>query len=370
MVRVKNILKSGFLLPASIILSGLALYALWSHFLAVRVASLGACDRAAGCQYLAFNGRRSVTVSGFSADDSRFLSVGTAKGVIHDANTGSRLGGLNPGRDTYRYRISGDRSEILAYRADAVKVLDWEGQLLQSWTPDPESSVRNVALLPVLNGFLVAESGGLAVRHGNGDLVAWLVEGGSFLQVAATPDGAYVAAYDFVDDVVMGWPLQSLGDGIVIPNVEAQTIYLSADGARIAAAGAPGAYVWDTRDGSPVIAIEATDFPVTAAALASDGTRLAVGFENGAVVIFDVATQAQLQQFDHRHAPRSIRFNRSSDRLAVSLNTHTRVSGGEPLFRRSPRQSDRPFRPGDTLRQSDNRIEVTPGYVVVWSLAD
>lgn len=367
---IKNLFKLGCLLPAGILIPGLLLYAFWSNFLTVRMASFGACDRDAGCLYTTFNGRRSVAVLGFSADDSRFLTVGQGSGRIHAASDGSVLTRLNPGRESHRYRISGDRSEIVAYRGDSVKVLDWEGQIQRSWTPAADATVRNVATLPLLNGFLVAEADGLAVRHGNGDLVTWLVEGGSFLQVTATPDGEYIAAYDFVDDELMVWPLQNLGAGIVIPEVEALSIHLSADGALVAAGGAPGAYVWDTRDGSVVLDVVApdADTPVTATALREDGTQLAVGFADGTVTVFDLATQAPVKQFTHRHSPRYLSFDGSGDRLAVGLDSSTRVSGGEQVFRNNRDPGE--FRPGSTLRQSDNRISTTPGYVLVWAIAD
>ncbi len=376
MGNIKTILKQGCLWPVAFVLTGFAGYIVWAQVVSPRIAAQGDCDRSAGCLYTAVNGRRSVAVIGFSADGSRFLSRGTSSGQIHDATNGKFLTALDEGRENYSYSISGDRSEIVAHRKDSVKVFDWNGELLRSWTPDPGTSVRHVVTIPLVKGFLVAEPAGVSVRQGDGALITWLVEGEGIMQVAAAEAGDYVAAYNFADDQLMAWPLQSLDDGIVIDEVEALAFQLSADGSRLAAGGPQGAYVWQTGDGSPVLAVEPEVLKTTTAVLSLDGSLLAVGFENGSVAVFDVNTRELIRRFDHDRPPNQIMFDPLATSLAVGLDSQTSVSGGELVFRTQPHHDNVPYlrdsegmSPGGMLRQSQNRTSVKPGYAIVWSLA-
>lgn len=361
-------LKLGCLLPIGLLLGGFALYAVWSAVIGPRTAALGACKKGEGCLYTFFNGNRQVSVVGFSADGDRFLTRGRAGGQIHDGKTGKKLRGVDVGRENYAYSVSGDRSEILAHRKDNVKVLDWEGGLLREWQPDAEMSVRDVVRVPIVKGFAIAEAG-VSIWDGNGELITRLSEAEGIMDVAASADGEYLAAYNFVDDFITVWPLQRLEDRVKIEGVEALTMQLSADGALVAAGGSSGAYVWRTADGELVTAVEAEGQKATAAALSEDGEKLAVGFETGAVLVVDVATSEVVRQFDHGSPPNQILFGPEGVRLAVGLDSEVSVSGGELLLRPKPGETIRRG-PGANLRQSDNRISVKPGYGVVWSLAE
>ncbi len=138
-------------------------------------------------------------------------------------------------------------------------------------------------MVPLMNGFVIAEKAGVSIWDlGDGSLVTRLAEEGSYNQVAAAADGEYVAAYDFVDDVITVWRLRSLNDALVINEVEALTMELS----------------------------------------------------NGS--------------------------------LAVGLDFNAVLSGGEFIVRR---RTGEPLPPGGLLRTDRNRIEVKPGYAIVWSLS-
>jgi WD40 repeat protein len=368
MTSIKTIFTVGCLWPAGILLGGLVLYGL-SNTLEGHFAGMGDCDRSAGCLYALSDDSRGVRVIGFSANGDRILVQGQRGGRIYDASNGRILQRLNLGNGPWKYSVTGDRSQIVASRKDLVKVLNWNGQVQHSWAPAADTSVRAVAMLPILNGFFVADSEGLAVHHQNGNLVTRIPVEGSFLDVTATPTGEYIAAYDFVGDTLNVWPLQRFSAGIRIPDIVAstQSIHLSADGALVAAGGEPGAYVWQTNNGQVVLAVEASDVAVTATALSQDGRQFATGFEDGRVKVFDVATQTPIQQFDHNRVPRKLGFDQGGERLAVELEHNVRISGGERILRRQDRDREA-NRPTPVLRQSDNRISTSPGYAIVWEL--
>lgn len=365
--------KQGCLLPAGFLLGGFALYALWTGVIAPRTASLGACKQDEGCLHTFFNGNRQVSVLGFSSDGSRFLSDGTGDGQIHDGATGKKLSGLDEGRENYSYSVSGDRSEIVAYQKlrknDRVKFFDWEGELLREWTPETEMTIADVVMVPIVKGFAIANGDGVSLWDGQGELITRLGEDLSVMDVAASADGEYLAAYDFTDDFITVWPLQRLGDIVKIEGVDALTIQLSDDGTLVAASGPAGAYVWRTADGERVTTVEAEGQKATAMALGGDGQQLAVGFETGAVLVVDVATGEVVKQLDHGSPANQLMFGPEGDRLAVGLDSEATVSGGELLLRPEPGEAVRRG-PGANLRQSENRISVKPGFGLVWSLAE
>lgn len=369
MTSIKTILKVGCLWPAGLILGGLVLYGL-SSAIGGLFAGMGDCDRSAGCLYALGGDSQGVRVIGFSADGDRVLVRGQRSARIHDASNGRILQRINLGDGPWRYSVTGDRRQIVASRKDQVAVLNWNGQVQHRWSPAADTSLRAVVMLPILNGFLVADSDGLAVHHHNGDLVTRIPGEGSFLDIAASPTGDYIAAYDFVGDALKVWPLQRLSAGLRIPDVvvSPRSIHFSADGSLIAAGGEPGAYVWQTNTGQVVLAVEAPDTAVTATALSPDGRQLATGFDDGRVKVFDVATQTPIQQFDHSRVPRSLRFDEEGERLAVELERSVRVSGGERMILSRQDRDHESNRPTPILRQSDNRISTSPGYAIVWNL--
>ncbi len=371
MKNVKSFFKTGCLLPGGIIVIGLIAYFIWSSLLAPRFSALGACDKDDGCLYTAFNGNRTVSVIGYSPDGSRFLTDGSNDGIIHDAANGRKITDLDEGSDNYNYVVSGDRTEIAAYRQDSIKFFDWDGELLRTWTPDADDSVRDMAMVASLDGFVTVGNGGASVWNGtDGTLITHLADG-SFLHVTASADGKYVAAYDFVDDEIFVFSLEKVAKPILIGEVEALSIHLSADGSLLAAGGPDGAFVWNTADGALVAALEPEGLKVTAASLSDDGTRLAVGFENGIITVLDIPNDELVATFELKSQPNQLMFTPDDAGLAVGMAFDVDVSGGELIFR--PRLSDRlsgKFRPGETLRTDQNRIDVKPGYAIVLSFAD
>jgi hypothetical protein len=370
MKNVKVFLKTGCLIPASIVIVGLLFYFIWTSAIAPRFSALGACDKDAGCLYTAYNGNRSVRVIGYSADGSRFLTDGTDDAIIHDAANGRKITGLAVGRDDHSYTITGDRSQIAAYRSDSIKFFDWDGELLRTWTPDTDNGVLSMAMVPLVDGFVIANKTGVTLwSMADGSLITRLLESGGIKDITASADGEYVAAYNFVDDKIIIWPLQNLDKMVVIEEVEALSIHLSADGSLLAAGGPGGAYVWHTDDGTLVTALEPDGQKATATGFSQDGTRLAVGFENGMVTVLDLGQDKLIATFEHEYPPRRISFTPDSQGLAVGLAFDVAISGGELIFR--PRTDNRnEFRPGEQLRTSQNRQTISPGYAIVWSLAD
>ncbi len=367
MKNVKSFFKVGCLLPGGIIFVGLIGYFILSQ-LAPRLATLGACDKGDGCLYTALNGNRSVVVIGYSPDASRFLTDGTKDGIIHDASNGRKITDLDEGLDNYNYVVSGDRTEIAAYRNDSIKFFDWDGELLRTWTPDADDNVTDMAMVSLINGFVTISKKGVSLwDSADGSLITRLVETGSFLHVAASADGEYVAAYDFVKDEITVFPLQNLAETVVIGEIEALYIHLSADGSLLAAGGPGGAYVWNTADGSLIAVLEPDGLKATATGLSDDGTRLAVGFENGVITVLDIPDDELVATFEIRSQPRNMTFTPDNAGLAVGLAFNVEVSGGELIFR--PRISGE-FRPGEDLRTDRNRISVTPGYAIIFSLSD
>ena len=352
----------------SFVIIGLIGYFIWTTFLSARFSALGACDKGAGCLFTAVNGNRTISVIGFSADNSRFLTDGTSDGIIHDAANGRKVATLDEGTENHSYVLSSDRTEILAYRTDSIMFFDWEGELLRTWAPDEDDSVGRVATLPLVNGFVTSGKKGISLWHmTDGSLITQLSDLTSVLYLVASTDGEFVAAYNFVDDEIHVWPLQDLSHTLVLGEIEANSIHLNADGSLLAAGGPDGAFVWHTSDGSLVASLEPEGVKATATGFSEDGSLLAVGFENGMLVVVDVATEQIIKTFEHEYSPDNIIFLPDNSGVAVGLNFDVQVSGGELIFDRDPGEQ---FSPGANIRTDENRISVRPGYAVVWSLAD
>ncbi len=373
MQTLKTVLKLGCLLPAGIIIPGLILYAIGTNVVGPRLAAAGACMGAPDCRYAAVNGNRQVSIIGFSAEGDRFLSTGSKSGLIHSATNGRVITGLSVGRESHSYRVSSDRSRILARRRDSVKVLNWDGELLQEWQPEPDKNIQDVVDVPFVNGFLVAEPDGASLRKADGSLITPILSGDRIAYVAASANGSHIAAYEPSSDRLFVWPLERLSDGIVIAGQNLQPVigYLqfSDDGSRLLGRGDGTTYVWQTADGARIATVEATTPRSTYAALNGAGDQLAVGFDNGTVAVFDVDSGEVINHFDHGREPRRMAFDPSGTFLAVGLDSETVVSGGELIF--PPRHGDpnaRGMRPGGTLRQSPNRTSSRPGFAMVWSL--
>ncbi|HIP71902.1 MAG TPA: WD40 repeat domain-containing protein [Anaerolineae bacterium] len=367
MKNSKALFKTGCLLPVGIVIVGLIGYIFWSSILAPRISTTGACRKADGCLYTAFNGNRSVRIIGYSPDGSRFLSDGTSDGLIHDASNGRKITDLDEGRDEHSYDISGDRSQIMAYRSDSIKFFDWDGKLLRDVTPGTDQGVLDVVRLPLVDGFAIANKAGISVWDGNNSLITWLDEGGGVMQLAASANGAFLAAYNFVDDEITIWPLQNLDDAVTIKEIEALFLQLSDDGSLLVAGGPGGAFVWNTSDGSLVTSLEPDGLKAMATGFSYDGSLLAVGAENGAVSVLDVGRDELTAVFNLKSQPNRIVFAPDNTALAVGLAADTQVSGGELIFK--PRLG-RQLQPGGLLRTDQNRISVKPGYAVALSLAD
>lgn len=367
-INVKEFLKAGCLIPAAIVIVGLIVFFIWSTYLAPRFAALGQCDADDGCLYTAFNGNRRVDVVGFSADAARFLTDGTNGGIIHDASSGAKVSDLDEGLDNYSYDISGDQTQIAAYRADTIKFFDWNGELLRTWTADADDGVRDVAMVPLVDGFVTASKTGVSLWHmSDGALITRLLEAEGINQVAASADGNFVAAYNFVEDVIWVWPLQNLDEAIEIEGVEALDIYLSADGRLLAAGGPDEVIVWQTADGSLLTSLAPDGLKATASAFSADGRLLAAGFDNGDVTVINVPDDAIVKVFNHEHPPSRLTFDPNATRLAVGLKFEAEVSGGELIFRP---QAQGGIGNTSVLRTDRNRITVVPGYAIVWSVAD
>ena len=366
-----NILKSskGCLLPIGIVLIGLVGFFVWSTFLSARFSALGACDQSAGCLFTAVNGNRQVSVIGFSADNGRFLTDGTHDAIIHDASNGNKIGTLDEGTDNHQYVIAGDHSEIIAHRTNSVKFFDWEGEILRTWTPDENDGVRDVAMVPMVDGFVTASRSGVSLwKMADGSLITPLAEMEGIMHVTASANGDVVAAYNFVENQLLIWPLANLEEQIIIDEVEALSIHLSSDGSLVAAGGPNGAFVWNSADGTLVNALEPEGQKATATGFSEDGKLLAVGFENGVVLVLDIVADELIASFPHEYSADNISFMSNNEGLAVGLNFDVTTSGGELIFhpRRDGVQRE-PF-PGEMLRTSENRQSFSPGYAVVWEL--
>lgn len=368
MKNSKSFLKTGCLLPAGIVVAGLVFYFIWSTFLGPRLAASGGCDREAGCLTTAVNGNRSVRVLGYSPDGARFLTDGSSDAIIHDAANGQKITGLDVGREDHQYAVSGDRSQIVAFRSDSLKFFDWDGELRQEMTPGTDQGVLDVTLVPLFEGFAIANKAGVSLWDSQGELVTWLAETGGIKDVAASADGRYLTAYNFVDDELTVWPLQDLDSAVTFSEVEALTIQLSDDGSLVMAGGPGGAFVWRTADGSLLTSLEPDGLKATAAGLSSDGALLGVGYENGAVTVLDLANDELAAAFSLQAKPNRLVFAPDNHALAVGLSDEAEVSGGELIFKNRP--AGQSFQPGDLLRTDENRIRVKPGYALVLSLSD
>jgi WD40 repeat protein len=364
----KDLLKIGCLLPFGGLFVGFILYVLYQSFLAAPLATVGKCR--GNCLYTATNGIRTVYIVGYSADGSRLLTRG-ADLLIHDALTGDKIAEVDLKDEGYRLAISEDGTQIVAAKGDALEFFNWDGELVRYWTHREGSSMSDMAQVPMVNGFAVTDNAGISIWKNSDDSMLvrlYEEEGGSLLTSSLQNDR--LATLNLDTDQVIVWDLQNLDDAYTINNVGAGTlatsndIRLSADGSVLAVATQGAVRVYNAGNGDRLATLETEQDYATAFAFNLEKNLIAIGYTTGDVVVWDYVQDVLVTQFPHGNRPRTLAISPDGTQLAVGLSYNVEVSGGELIFGNRNSRSYNPI-----IRQSDNRVDRTPGYAIVWSLA-
>lgn len=366
MENVKKFFKTGCLLPAGIFIFGFILYVVYQSWIAPWAATLGKCGD--GCLYTATNGRNSVSVIGYSADGSRLLTRG-GKLLIHDTETGDKITEVDFDDAGYRVTISEDGQQIIAKKRDVLEFYNWDGELIRYWTHAEGSSMADMAQVPMVNGFAVTDKAGISIwKNSDDSLLVRLYEGERLGDLTTSLENDRLAAFDSINEQVLVWDLQSLDDAFVINSVDADKIQLSADGSVLFVAAQEGIYVRDAENGDLLAVLETEEAYATAFDFNTEEELVAIGYDTGDVVVWDYEQDVILIQIPHSHVPGTLTISPDGKQLAVGIRKSVEVSGGELIFNRSRIGIRNRNNPIFRLRQSDNRIDVTPGYAIVWSL--
>ncbi|GEM_PF-3346000 len=157
-----------------------------------------------------------------------------------------------------------------------------------------------------------------------------------------------------------------------ISNIIHTNPQLSADGTLLAAHNESTAYVWQTADGALVQRIDSPEFPITTIALAGNGSRLAVGYNNGFAEVWSLPEGEPLQLFEHRRSLRGLALSPDGTKLAVGLGrdaTVTRITPQQHWDARRRAAAGEMYDKGARfLSPNTTYIDTKPGFGIVWAV--
>lgn len=376
MTIAKTVFKSwvfGTLAIFGVLIVGFLGWTIWKAAVQPRVAAQTTCAFESSCLYTIVNGSRSVRLSPFSADGQRLVSAGGST-LIHDGATGERVGRLNPSFDSFTAVFLSERREIAAVGRDAIEFFDYDGELLRTWRADPDERTAEFVPLPLLDGFALAQEEAIVFyRMSDGGRITGLPDSPGMSQLAASADGAFLAAYSAAADTIHVWPLERLDDAVIISEAGGiRHLQLSADGSLVAAGSENSALVWQTADGALLGAVDAPDVAITTLSLAANGARLAVGYADGIAEVWSLPDGELAQYFEHGQQLHGIALSPDGTRLAVGLRETAVVTRITAQERREAEWRARTGQGGDNtarfLTPGQSYVDTRPGFAIVWAV--
>ena len=374
----------GFVFAALIV--GFIAFAIFKGAIEPRVTAGVACVRGDGCLYALINGSDSVRVLGFSADGSTILTRG-ADTLIHSAENGDRIGKLDPDFDsTFQTIIAGDGSLIatLSTRENSVELFTPDGEYDDGWFWPEERDIRDFAFLPLVDGFALSGQDGITMwRLADGKKFTTLPGSEGVGLMVTSAEGNTLAAFNRETDTITIWPLENIANRIDIREAglfdgftRNDTLQISADGNRLAAYTSETASVWDTATGDLLLSTSLTDLEISVRSigLAANGARLAVGYSDGVVEVWSIDTGDLLQLFEHRQSLNGIALSPDGTKLAVGQLDDavvTQITWAErQAARRCASRGSGCSNAGDQfLTPGQVYIETIPGYALVREVA-
>lgn len=375
MTILRTILKSwvfGTLAIFGVLIVGFLAWTIWKAAVQPRAAAQTTCAFESSCLFTVVNGSRSVQVD-FSADGERLISKG-GNTLIHAAATGERVGRLNPSFDSFTAVFLSERREIAAVGREAIEFFDYEGELLRTWRADPGERTAGFVYLPQLDGFALAQEGAIVFyRMSDGGRITELPDSPGMSRLAASADGALLAAYSAAADAIYVWPLERLDDAVMIREAGGiRHLQLSADGSLVAAHNENSAFVWQTADSALLGAVDAPDVAITTLSLAANGARLAVGYADGIVEVWSLPQGELVQFFEHGQQLNGVSLTPDGTRLAVGLRETAVVTRITAQERREAEWRARSGQAGDNaarfLTPGQTYVDTKPGFAIVWAV--
>ena len=358
----------GCLFAFAALVIGFIVFALFKSTIQPRLTSGIACNQNDGCQLALLNGRAGVRILGYSPDGSFILTAG-ADTLIHNATTGDKVAELDPDFDShFDTIIAGDGSLIAALntRENGVEFFTPDGQPVDGWYWPEERDLQDFAFLPRVDGFALSGQDGITMwRMEDGEQFATLPGSEGAGLMVASANGAWLAAYNREADAIYIWPLAQIDEGIVIHEVDIfdafvrdDALQISADGSRVASFSAATASVWNTADGALIFStsLEKEGIGIDHIGLSANGQRLAIGYDDGGVEVWEIEGAQLLQIFEHRQALNGVALSPDGTQVAVGQS-------GDSVVTES-------LSPQDFSTEGNVYIDTIPGYALVCMVED
>lgn len=366
----------GLIGVVGVVIVGFVAWSVWQGLIAPRLAASMTCLQETGCLYTVVNGSGGVRVVGFSADGSQLITRSGEMILLHNAESGERTARLRPALSILRVlepviHVMGERSEIAILSQEGIEFFNHEGNLLRTWRALPGESTRFFAPLPLVNGFALSQEEAVALYNfPDGRPFVYLPNTPGISLLTASADGEILAGYQAESDTLHIWPLQRLGDTVIIPAGGApRSLQLSQDGRLLAAHTNDLAQIWQAADGERLFQVEPpAESQITHLSLSANGERLALGYNNRLVEVWTPADGNLRQQLAHPRAIFGVALSPDGERLAVGLLPDARV------VRYTQQQLNEFERRGNSasryLTPNTNYVERQPGFAIVWDVGE
>lgn len=354
---------------------GFLLFAIWKGAIQPRINTIGVCSGADSCLYTMLNGRDSVNVLGFVDGDRRFLTSGGSGTLIHDAASGEKIGDVNPSFSKFFTRISPDGTQIAAINREfaEVEIFNTAGEELFYMMVNPEFKIRDFVFLPLVKGFAFSRTDhAIMVMHfPNAERITEIPNSEGAGELSSSADGEYMAAVKFAEQAIYIWPIRDIDRPQTIDGIEVAAtakVVLSHDGSRIAITANEGVFVWNRADLEQVAFITREESKARRFSLTPDGKQIAVAFDDGWVEIWALDSGELLHAVEHSQQPGTVALSTDGTLLAVGLYDDAIVKRyTEAELRAIERRNG-----GSStfLSANTNYVESTPGYGVVWGISN
>ena len=399
-MKITDILKlyaKGILFTFGALIAGFIVFVIYKSAIQPRLTAAGACVGKDHCLYSLVNGRDSVRVLGYSADGQTLITRGGDGTLLHSSDDGDKLARVKPDFESKSFKtiIAGDGSLIatLSTRENGVEFFNPAGESQDNWYWNEDRTIIDFEFLPLVDGFALSGDDGITMwRMTDGTLFTTLpgAEGAGLM--AGSADGAWLTAYKKAEDAIYVWPLERIGDSIIIKEAGItdsvilgdDSLQISADGSRVAAYGKAAANVWDTSDGSLLfsISLSEVDIDVRAMSFSADGSHLAVGYSDGIAEVWSLDDDLAVKEFEHKQTISGLALSPDGAQLAVGHSDDaiiTQITAQERALARIrarnraqttyngrknlPANGDQFLTPGNVY------IDTIPGYGLVWDVS-
>ena len=266
------------------------------------IASHASVSAGAGVRDLLVVEDEDVFVAALDSGGVRFWSLSSFELVAELKDHENAANALAWHLGTRRLATGGTDGRIIIYDVDeGAQVADIRA------TRDDLVSVQSLQFDPPGSRLFAGNSDGTVREWSAPEWVDGFIEVGghstSVVGLALSPDGRRLASSSTDGAVILRDITRSTvqGTNVTPPNVSAGVAAVSADG-LLAIAGLDGPAVLNLRSGEWILSeLSTLSREIASLGFSPDGTTLAMGTTDGDVIVWDVATDAQIRVFEDAH---------------------------------------------------------------------